>query len=168
MTKKKPNPHRGSSLDDFLTDEGLLEEATAGAMKRVLAWQFAQEMKEQGVTKAALARKMKTSRAQLDRLLDPENHSVTLKTITRAATSLGMRIVMERESEPRSSSWSRGKRNPRVAERDEGAIGRWGKTTRRAPESHAAVRRSSLPVKSNSRGRPRSSAPGRAGDKRRS
>ncbi len=95
MSKKKPNPRRGSSLDDFLDSEGLLEEATAGAIKKALAWQFAQAMKEQRVTKAALAQRMNTSRAQLDRLLDPENQSVTLKTLTRAAEILGMRIEIE-------------------------------------------------------------------------
>ncbi len=93
--KKKTNPRRGSSLDEFLDEGGLLEEATAGAIKKALAWQFAKAMKEQRVTKAALARKMNTSRAQLDRLLDPGNQSVTLKTLTRAAEILGMRLEIE-------------------------------------------------------------------------
>lgn len=92
---KKASPHRGSSLDEFLAEEGILEEATAKAAKKALAWQFAQAMKEQNVTKAALARRMKTSRAQLDRLLDPENQSVTLKTLARAAEILGMRMQIE-------------------------------------------------------------------------
>ena len=95
MSRKKTNPHRGSSLDGFLDEEGLLEEATARAAKKALAWQFAEAMKEQRVTKAALARKMNTSRAQLDRLLDPENQSVTLKTLARAAEILGMRLEIE-------------------------------------------------------------------------
>ncbi len=95
MSKKKRNPHRGSSLDEFLEDEGILEEATAKAAKKALAWQFAKAMKEQRVTKAALARRMETSRAQLDRLLDPENQSVTLKTVARAAEILGMRVQIE-------------------------------------------------------------------------
>ena len=94
-TKAKSNPHRGSTLDEFLDEEGILEEATAKAAKKALAWQFAQAMKEQNVTKAALARRMKTSRAQLDRLLDPENESVTLKTLARAAEILGMRVRIE-------------------------------------------------------------------------
>lgn len=94
MTKRK-NPHRGSSLDDFLDEEGILEEATAGAIKRVLSWQFAQAMKREGLTKATLARRMKTSRAQLDRLLDPDNQSVTLSTLTRAAETLGKRVHIE-------------------------------------------------------------------------
>ena len=95
MSKKKTSRHRGSSLDDFLQQEGILEEATAKAAKKALAWQFAQAMKEQDVTKATLARRMKTSRAQLDRLLDPENQSVTLKTLARAAEILGMRVQIE-------------------------------------------------------------------------
>ncbi|MDJ0869150.1 MAG: helix-turn-helix transcriptional regulator [Myxococcota bacterium] len=95
MSKKRSNPHRGSSLDDFLEQEGILEDATAKAVKRTLAWQLAEAMKEQRVTKAALARKMNTSRAQLDRLLDPENQSVTLKTLARAAEILGMRLRID-------------------------------------------------------------------------
>jgi len=95
MSGKKTNPHRGSSLDDFLEEEGLLEEATAKAVKKTLAWQLAKAMKEQHVTKAALARRMNTSRAQLDRLLDPENQSVTLKTLARAAEILGLRLQIE-------------------------------------------------------------------------
>lgn len=95
MSKKKPNPHRGSSLDDFLAEEGIFEEATAKAAKKALSWQFTQAMKDQNVTKATLARRMKTSRAQLDRLLDPENQSVTLKTLARAAEILGMRVQIE-------------------------------------------------------------------------
>jgi antitoxin HicB len=94
-TKGKGNPHRGSTLDEFLEEEGILEEATAKAAKKALAWQFAQAMKEQKVTKATLARRMKTSRAQLDRLLDPENQSVTLKALARAAEILGMRVQIE-------------------------------------------------------------------------
>lgn len=93
--KRTTNPHRGSSLDDFLEEEGILEEATARAVKKALAWQFTQAMQQQKVTKSALARRMKTSRAQLDRLLDPENQSVTLKTLTRAAEILGMRVQVE-------------------------------------------------------------------------
>jgi DNA-binding Xre family transcriptional regulator len=95
MSKKKLNPHRGSSLDDFLEEEGLLEEATAKAAKKALAWQFAKAMKEQRMTKATLARRMNTSRAQLDRLLDPDNQSVTLNTLARAAEILGMRVQIE-------------------------------------------------------------------------
>lgn len=95
MSKKRSNPHRGSSLDAFLEEEGLLEEATAKAVKKALAWQLAKAMKKQKVTKATLARRMNTSRAQLDRLLDPENQSVTLKTLARAAEILGMRLQID-------------------------------------------------------------------------
>ena len=95
MRKRKANPHRGSSLDEFLEDEGILKEATAKAAKKVLAWQFSEAMRKRNVTKAALARRMKTSRAQLDRLLDPENQSVTLKTLARAAEILGMKVQIE-------------------------------------------------------------------------
>ena len=95
MSKRQANPHRGSSLDDFLKEEGILEEATAKATKKVLAWQLAEAMRKRHVTKATLARRMKTSRAQLDRLLDPENQSVTLKTLARAAQILEMKVQIE-------------------------------------------------------------------------
>lgn len=92
VTKKKSNPHRGSSFDDFLKEEGIYEEVTATAMKRVLAWQIAQAMKKQRVTKSAMAKRMRTSRAALDRLLDAKNTSVTLQTMGRAAAVLGKEL----------------------------------------------------------------------------
>jgi len=95
MSEKRANRHRGSSLDEFLEEEGLLEEATAKAVKKALAWQLTRAMEEQRMTKATLARRMNTSRAQLDRLLDPENQSVTLKTLARAAEILGLRVQIE-------------------------------------------------------------------------
>jgi predicted XRE-type DNA-binding protein len=73
------NPHIGSSLDDFLKEEGIFEDATNYAVKRVLAWQVQKAMREQGLTKAEMARRMGTSRAHLDRLLDPENDKVQLE-----------------------------------------------------------------------------------------
>lgn len=91
MVKKK-NPHLGSKFDDFLAEEGLLEEVTATAMKRVLAWQIEQAMKKQRITKSAMAKKMRTSRAALDRLLDADNTSVTLQTMGRAAAVLGKHL----------------------------------------------------------------------------
>ncbi|MGH6871085.1 MAG: Fis family transcriptional regulator [Rhizomicrobium sp.] len=91
MAKKK-NPHLGSSFDDFLKEEGLYEEVTAAAMKRVLAWQIAQLMKKQHVTKSVMAKRMRTSRAALDRLLDESNTSVTLQTMGRAAMALGKEL----------------------------------------------------------------------------
>jgi antitoxin HicB len=82
----------GSNFDDFLTEEGLLAEAEAVAVKRVIAFQLAQVMKEQNLSKAELARRMNTSRAALNRLLDPSNQSVTLQTLERAASVLGKRL----------------------------------------------------------------------------
>ena len=78
----------GSSHDDYLEEEGIYEEVTARAIKRVIVRQLDALMRDQGLTKSALAKRMHTSRAQLDRLLDPENESVTLATLTRAAPSL--------------------------------------------------------------------------------
>jgi antitoxin HicB len=85
----RANPRSGSTLDDVLHEEGLYEDATSVAIKRVLAWQIAQAMKAQGVSKVGLARRMGTSRSALDRLLDPENDSVTLRTLSRVAAVLG-------------------------------------------------------------------------------
>jgi len=87
--------HIGSTLDDFLDEEGVLAEAEAVAVKRVIAYQLKEMMKEQGLSKTALATRMKTSRASLERLLDPENASVTLLTLERAARALGMRVKIE-------------------------------------------------------------------------
>jgi antitoxin HicB len=89
------NPHRGSNFDDFLEEEGLLEEVTFLATKKVLAAQIADIMKKQGLTKTALAAQMGTTRAQLDRLLDPDNDSVTLATLKRAAKALGKKLRLE-------------------------------------------------------------------------
>ncbi|MCB1658812.1 MAG: XRE family transcriptional regulator [Pseudomonadales bacterium] len=86
--------HIGSSFDDFLQEDGILEEVNAVAVKRVLAWQIAQAMKEQNLTKTALAEKMHTSRASLNRLLDEEDTSLTLTTLTSAANALGKQIKL--------------------------------------------------------------------------
>ena len=85
----------GSSFDDFLDEDGIREEVQAQALKEVLAWQIEQEMKAAHLTKTAMARRMATSRAQLDRLLDPDNTSVTLRTLHRAAAVLGRRIRLD-------------------------------------------------------------------------
>jgi DNA-binding Xre family transcriptional regulator len=85
----------GSSFDEFLRDEGIYEEVTARAIKRVIARQLDALMQDQGLTKSTLAKRMKTSRAQLDRLLDPDNESVTLDTLTRAAQAVGRQLRME-------------------------------------------------------------------------
>ncbi len=87
--------HVGTAFDDFLEEEGLLAESHAVAVKRVVAWQLAETMKSQGITKTEMARKMGTSRASLNRLLDPGNTSVTLQTIDRAAAALGKRLRVE-------------------------------------------------------------------------
>ena len=84
----------GSNFDDFLTEEGLLEEVGAVAVKRVLAFQIKEMMEAQNLTKAEMARRMRTSRAALERLLDPENRSITLNTMDKAARSLGKRLQL--------------------------------------------------------------------------
>ena len=87
--------HTGSSFDDFLEAEGMRNEVESVAIKRVLAWQFEQEMEKQRKTKQGMAKELKTSRSQLDRLLDPGNTAVSLETLTRAANVLGKRLVFE-------------------------------------------------------------------------
>ena len=86
--------HSGSSFDDFLEEEGIREEVEAVAIKRVLAWQLSQEMHQQKKTKQAMAHDLRTSRSQLDRLLDPRNVSVSLDTMARAARVLGKSLVI--------------------------------------------------------------------------
>ncbi|OEZ58581.1 XRE family transcriptional regulator [Duganella sp. HH105] len=85
----------GSSFDDFLIEEGALEDATAVAVKRVIAWQIAQAMKKQKMSKTSLAEKMHTSRASLNRLLDENDASLTLTTLASAAAALGKKIKIE-------------------------------------------------------------------------
>jgi predicted XRE-type DNA-binding protein len=85
----------GSSFDDFLKEEAMLEEVTAVAMKRVIAWQIAQEMKTQQLTKTALAKRMHTSRAALNRLLDENDASLTLTTLASAAAALGKKVNLQ-------------------------------------------------------------------------
>jgi hypothetical protein len=89
------NKHVGSDFDDFLLDEAILEEATATAIKRVIAWQIEQEMKAQHITKTAMAAKMRTSRSALNRLLDETDVSLTLTTLASAASALGKRLKFE-------------------------------------------------------------------------
>ena len=92
MSNKKTDPHVGSSFDDFLENEGILHEVEVVAAKRVIAHQLAELMEEQNISKTAMAGKMHTSRAVLNRLLDPENTGVTLKTLGKAAAVLGKKI----------------------------------------------------------------------------
>ena len=87
--------HLGSDFDDFLREDGLLDEAEAVASKGVLAYEIAQAMERQKLTKSAMARKMGTSRSSLDRLLDPGVPSVTLLTIEKAARVLGKKMRIE-------------------------------------------------------------------------
>ena len=94
-SKKSKNPHEGSTLDDFLREEGIFEEVETAALKRALALEIADLMEKQQMRKAAMAKQMHTSRAALDRLLDPTNSSVTLGTLTRAAKALGRKIRID-------------------------------------------------------------------------
>ena len=87
----------GSNFDDFLEDEGILEEVSAVAVKRLIAFQLAEKMSEKNLTKSELARRMETSRSALDRLLDPDNSSVTLQTLQSAVQALGGRLNVELE-----------------------------------------------------------------------
>ncbi|MFM8331007.1 MAG: helix-turn-helix domain-containing protein [Candidatus Methylumidiphilus sp.] len=90
--------HLGSSLDDFLQEEGLFEDMQAQAIKEVISWQLGQAMKDKGISKARMAILLKTSRAQVNRLLDPEN-DITLSTLQRAAALVGRKVKIELVSE---------------------------------------------------------------------
>ncbi|MFZ1426138.1 MAG: XRE family transcriptional regulator [Geminicoccaceae bacterium] len=89
------NRQIGSSFESFLDEESMLEECTATAVKRVLARQIERAMQERGLTKSAMAKAMRTSRPALDRLLDPDNPSVTLETLQRAAAAVGRKLRLE-------------------------------------------------------------------------
>jgi antitoxin HicB len=89
------NPHIGSSLEDFLKEEGNRDQTATVAVKRVIAWQLGEEMKRRKLTKTAMADMMATSRAQLDRLLSPTDGNVTIETLQRAAQALGRSIRLE-------------------------------------------------------------------------
>jgi predicted XRE-type DNA-binding protein len=88
------NKHMGSSVDDFLKEEGIFEEAEAQAIKEVVAWQLAQAMKKRKISKSRMATLLKTSRTQVDRLLDPKN-DITLSSLQRAAAMVGRRVSIE-------------------------------------------------------------------------
>jgi hypothetical protein len=94
-TRKTKNPHIGSSFDAFLKEEGIYEDVQTTAIKRILASQVEEAMKERNLTKGEMARRMRTSRGQLDRLLDPNNYSVTLATLRRAAAAVGREVRLE-------------------------------------------------------------------------
>jgi len=91
----RTNKHIGSDFDDFLREQGIYEKVTTQAAKRVIAYRLARRMAEQNLSKTEMARRMDTSRSALDRLLDPENSSVTLLTLQRAAVALGGRLSIE-------------------------------------------------------------------------
>ncbi len=93
MSKAK-NPHWGTTLDAFLTEEGTREAAKAEALTRVVAWQLSQEMEKQGISKAMLAERMHTSRAQVDRILKAKGN-VTIDTLRRAAALVGRELRLE-------------------------------------------------------------------------
>jgi len=93
--KKKKNAHIGSSFESWLDEVGIREEVTVAAIKSVIARQLAEEMKKKKLTKKRMAELMKTSRAQLDRLLDPDNGNATIESLQRAAMILGRELRLE-------------------------------------------------------------------------
>ncbi|MFN3672560.1 MAG: Fis family transcriptional regulator [Bosea sp. (in: a-proteobacteria)] len=95
MTGESESGKIGQSFDDFLKEDGIYAEVTETAVKRVIAWQLAAIMQEQKISKVEMARRLATSRAQLDRLLDPDNDSVTLGMLSRAARAVGRTIRLE-------------------------------------------------------------------------
>ena len=86
--------HIGSSIESWLEEEGILEVTTNAAIKSVLAWELAQQMKKKKLTKVKMAAAMKTSRAQLDRVLDPKSGNVTLSTLQKAANAVGKTLMV--------------------------------------------------------------------------
>lgn len=89
------NPHRGSSFDSFLQDEGIYDEVNARAVKKVLAWQLAEALEKENLSKTELASRMRTSRAAVNRLLDPQNPSLNLHTMEKAARALGKKLSIQ-------------------------------------------------------------------------
>ncbi|MBK8085384.1 MAG: XRE family transcriptional regulator [Devosia sp.] len=89
------HPNHGTTLEEVLREDGNLDDATAYAVKRVIAWQIEQEMARLHLTKTAMARMMETSRKQLDRVLSPDDGNVTLETLQRAASAVGRSLRIE-------------------------------------------------------------------------
>ena len=89
------NPHVGSDFDEFLDEDGIREEVTAAALKRVIAWQLEQAMRTKQITKTDMAARMRTSRAAVNRLLNEDDTSVTLATLARASLALGLPLKIE-------------------------------------------------------------------------
>lgn len=93
--KARANAHRGSDFTDFLAEEGLLAEVEILALKRVVALQIQEALEQEKLTKTELARRMNTSRAALDRILDPTNPSLTVASLGKAAAALGRKVVLK-------------------------------------------------------------------------
>ncbi len=91
----KNNPHIGSDFDDFLREEGIYEEVEAGALKKVIAAALSKQMKRRRISVSKLAHELGTSRAAIGRILDRDNTSITLNTISRTASALGCRVKLE-------------------------------------------------------------------------
>lgn len=104
MKAKRKNKHLGSSFDAFLVKEGLFEEVTSVAWKRVLSWQVSEAMKREGISKTEMARRMNTSRSHLERFLDPDNPNVLLETVQKAASAVGKRMTIALQDAPRSGT----------------------------------------------------------------
>jgi len=95
IMKNSNNKHVGSDFDDFLKEQTLLDCCESSAIKRVLAWQLAQAMKDSNISQSELARRMNTSRAVIARLLNPDNPALTLQTMEKAARALNRRLYFE-------------------------------------------------------------------------
>ena len=95
MKRKKINPRSGSTLEDLLRADGQYEDCQNDAIKKVLAYKLSETMEEKNLSKAAMAERMETSRSQLDRLLDPDNESVTLHTMKKAAEAVGLKLELQ-------------------------------------------------------------------------
>ncbi len=89
------NPHRGATLDDVLDEDGINEQVTAIAVKRVIAWQLQQAMLDRKISKTEMAARMATSRQQLSRVLNPDDNNITLETLQRAARAVGRTLRFE-------------------------------------------------------------------------
>lgn len=100
---RRRNKHLGSSFDEFLRSEGLYEEVTTLAWKRVLSWEVTEAMKREGISKSEMSKRMGTSRSQLERLLDPDNPNVLLDTVQRAAAAVGKRLTIGLTDIPRAA-----------------------------------------------------------------
>jgi len=92
--RKQRKNHMGSSIDNFMKEEGIFEEAQAQAVKEVVAWQLDEAMKKRKISKNKMAKLLRTSRTQVDRLLSPKN-DITLSSLQRAAAMVGRRVIIE-------------------------------------------------------------------------